>query len=254
MKSWREEADYEKMVGLSCFPLKNHMPRTPTLKLPSVTLVCVDCVYVGRAAAAMEWCMELAEFGAVKLLTSLPTDYPHKVEIQPLNTLVTYSVFMLKKIHEYVDTEHMLIVQHDGIILNPASWDPAWLKYDYIAPIFNQTPVVGSGGFSLRTKRMMARISALSPAWDGNNTEQVQANLGCYEDGAISMLFRSILQSEGYQYAPVSEAIKFAQGGNRDRRYHVQRPFGLHRPERIIDYEGQAITDTFHDEPVNKST
>ena len=55
------------------------------LDLSSVTLFCADCVNVDRAVKTMDICTSKAKFGAVKLLTSLPTNYPHRVEIMPLN-------------------------------------------------------------------------------------------------------------------------------------------------------------------------
>jgi hypothetical protein len=56
----------------------------------------------------------------------------------------------------------------------------------------------------------------------------VQERLGNYEDGAVSFLFRGQLEAKGFTYAPPKEAVKFAQGGNTDKDYWVERPFGFH--------------------------
>lgn len=206
------------------------------LAFPTVTLFCADCVDAARAVDVMERCRAVADFGAVRLLTSRETDYPYRVEIPPLNSLTAYSVFMVKRAHEFVDTPHMLVVQWDGFIINAGSWDPSWLGYDYIGPIWQHDHVinpgsVGSGGFSLRTKAIMKRVSDLTPAWDGSteDAERVQPLLGAYEDGIVAIAYRKDLEQEGFRFAPPEAAALFAQGGNNDPAYYRERPFGFHR-------------------------
>jgi hypothetical protein len=203
------------------------------LELPSVTLMCADCVDVARAVNILEKCRSKCNFGAVKFLTSLETDYPFKVPIQPLNCHLDYSVWMLKKAHQYITTPHLLIVQYDGYVLNPEAWDPAWLNYSYIGPLFihKHTIVptsVGSGGFSFRSNALMQYVCALLPPWTGSATEYHQRHCKFYEDGMIALHFRENLAAAGFTFAPPQEASKFAQGGNCDPSYYVDRPFGFH--------------------------
>jgi hypothetical protein len=42
--------------------------------LPNITLLGIDCVNIERLQAAMDVCQKDIKFGAVKLLTSLPTN------------------------------------------------------------------------------------------------------------------------------------------------------------------------------------
>jgi hypothetical protein len=204
------------------------------LSLPTVTLLCVDCVNAERAIASVDRCKSVCDFGAVKFLTSLPTDYPHVV-IDPLQTLVHYSIWMLKKCHEYIDTKHFLVCQHDAWIINPEAWEDHWLGYDYIAPLFTQYDIMGSGGFSLRTKALMKVVSEQYGPWDGTleDANRVQDIVGSYEDGAISIGLYNLLTSLGFKYAPIPEANKFAQGGNPATKHRVEKPFGFHREGRI---------------------
>ncbi len=213
-------------------------PREPRLELPTVTVVCVDGVDAHRGAAVLERCQKLCRFGAVKLLTHLPVDYPHRVEILPLTSIIMYSIFMLKRLHEFIDTSHMLVVQHDGWVLNPEAWDPAWLGYDYVAPLYTQYPHVGSGGFSLRTRAMMRHVSQLLPDWDPTpeGTAQLQERLGSYEDGVISFVLHAALQGAGFRLAPPMAGARFAQAGNRDPAYQVARPFGFHGMWSEVDH------------------
>ncbi len=204
------------------------------LHLPTVTLFCADCVDAARAVNIMEKCTRRCEFGAVKLLTSLPTAYPHAVPIKPLRTHLDYSVFMLTEAHAYIETEHMLVVQHDGFVINPDVWNPEWLRYGYMGPLFIHRHTigpasVGSGGFSLRAQKLMASIAAKLPPWNWTcDSAQYQTKLGLYEDGMISMIYRPELEKQGFVYAPPEVACIFAQGGNCDPGFYVRRPFGFH--------------------------
>lgn len=211
------------------------------LDLSPVTLFCADCVDTDRAERIMRRCTDVANFGAVKLLTSLPTSYQHRVEIPPITSHNGYSIWMLKRAYLYIDTPKFLVVQHDGYIINASAWDPAWLQYDYIGPLFIQRyvpPLMGTGGFSLRSKTLMQYVNARLPDWDGSDADaqRLQAKLGSYEDGVIAIRFREELIAAGYKFAPVHEAVKFAQGGlpvkgdanDHDTRYYCERPFGFH--------------------------
>ena len=204
----------------------------PKLNLPTVTLMCVDCVSASRARAVLEECKSLCDFAAVKLLTSEPTDYEHAIPIEPLRSLNDYSAFMLKKLSLHFDTPHVQIVQHDGWILDPEAWDPEWLKLDYIGPLFLQHEAlmessVGSGGFSLRSKALTDAIEALLPPWDGEHSyDGSSGNNWGHEDGVISCHLRQTLLAQGFRYGSADQAIQYAYGGN--RTFFAQKTFGFH--------------------------
>lgn len=208
------------------------------LNLKTVTLVCADCVWMDQSLDAMNTCVALCDFGDVKLFTSSSKNYPYKVEIPPLTSLVDYSVWMLTNLAKHVQTPYLLVVQHDGWILNPSTWNPDWLAYDYIGPLFMQPPVgpdsVGTGGFSLRSTALMRYVASKLPPWSSSkDTDPIQCQLGCYEDGAICSRFKNELVHAGFKYAPLEEAAKFAQGGQSDPRFYVRRPFGFHRNVKV---------------------
>jgi len=218
------------------------------LEMPNCTLICVDCVNTDfkhreglssleQSIKVMERCKSLCNFGAVKLLTSIPSEYQHRIEIQHIPTLVDYSLFVLKRIHEYVQTTHMLIVQGDGWILNPFSWEESWNNLDYIGPLFNQYDIMGVGGFSYRSTELMKAVSKKYPHWDGTpeSTRKVQSAVGLYEDGAIAITSKASLISEGFKFATLEQASRFAQGGNPNPKYYVPNPFGFHGSWRSID-------------------
>lgn len=214
------------------------------LQLPEVTLMCVDGVNAHRAARVLEICKTKADFGAVKLLTHLDINYEHKVTIMPLQTLVAYSIWCLTEMYKHFDTSHVLIVQRDGWILNPSSFNRDWLQYDYIAPLFVQHDDVGSGGFSMRSKKIMkasADFMAEFAVWDGTqrNADFLQANRArSYEDGVLSLTMRS----DQFVYAPHEEAGRFAQGGNKNSSYYCATPFGFHGDKQEINHDSGFVS------------
>lgn len=206
------------------------------MNFPTTTLLIVDCLNVNVAIKVIERCKRLCNFADVKFLTSLPTDYPH-IEIAPLNTLVAYSIFMLKKAHEYIDTKHLLIVQRDGWILNHQSWKDEWYQYDYIGALFNQYDVMGVGGVSFRSKALMESVSKKLPQWDGSeqNVRYLQSIVGQYEDGHIAIALRRRLEMEGFKFASLEDAAMFSAGGNPNPKYHYETPFAFHGAWREFD-------------------
>lgn len=217
------------------------------MRLPSVTLVCVDCVNPELAAKVLGHCAPKVEFGAVKLLTDKDIEYPNTVKIPALNSLVSYSLWMLAELHKYIETDHVLIVQRDGWILNPDSFDMEWLNLDYIGPLFIQYDEVGSGGFSLRSRRIMEHAASLLPEWSPDEELQTlqQSKLGFYEDGFLCFDKRFANFNKGTK----EQASRFAQGGNRNPEYFVERPFGFHRTWQTIDFKTGIVdsSDTSKD-------
>lgn len=206
----------------------------------NVTLACVDCVDPVGASKVLDICRLKADFGQVKLLTDKHIDYDAKVPIMPLKSLTAYSVFMLTHFHKYIETDHVLVVQRDGWILNADRFDPDWLKLDYIAPLFMQFDRVGSGGFSMRSRRIMQEASKIYGDWDGTleEAEIKQREIGMYEDGILS------LSMSGYQIASNEQGAKFGQGGNRNPKYFMEYPFGFHRTFSDIDFETGRVDFT----------
>ncbi len=215
------------------------------LQLPNVTLVCIDCTDADLALKVLEICKSKADFGDVKLLTSIilnEEQNTHKIEIDTLKSLVMYSVFCLTELYKYIDTTHLLIVQRDGFILNPQSFKMEWLELDYIAPLFVQMDIVGSGGFSLRSKRIMEYAAHILPKWNGTeqHANELQKILGYYEDGVVCLK----REFSHFKFATKEQASEFGQGGNRNPEYFNEKPFGFHRTWQTIDFETGVVDST----------
>lgn len=203
------------------------------LQLNSITLCVVDCLNIDLAIKVIEHCKSKVDFGEVLLLTSIPTDYKHAVRIRPLNSLVAYSIFMLKELYKYINTEQVQICQRDGWVLNPESWDDSWKNLDFIGPIYMQNDKVGSGGFSLRSKKIMEAISKTLPEWDGSQqgADEIQKSLQFYEDGELTLT----QFARNFKIATLEQAANYAQGGNRNPAFFRTNSYGFHRTWQTIN-------------------
>jgi len=158
------------------------------LHLPSVTLVAVNGTSkLGGIESALSLSKAGIEFAEVLLLSPIPPKMLlgaiKHIAIEPM-TWVEYNKFILKDLRKYIYTDHCLIVQDDGFVINPHLWMDEFLQYDYIGACwdFEKYPWqtnkvapevlakgvtnlnrVGNGGFSLRSHKML-ELTALCPS------------------------------------------------------------------------------------------
>lgn len=124
------------------------------LHLNGVTLVCVDCLCIEKALRSLMISCHYCGFDDVKFLTS---DGPkNSIKIPKITSKKEYSEFVVRELHKYINTPYLLIVQHDGWILNPNVWDDSWYGYDYLGSnVTWMDKKGGNGGFSFRSKRSL---------------------------------------------------------------------------------------------------
>jgi len=231
-------------------------------KLNTVTLLGIDCVDIDRLVLAMDICQQEFEFADVKILTSLQSDHKNVISIKPINSVEEYSEFALSELDSYIDTSHVLIVQYDGFILNPGQWTDEFLKYDYIgAPWFVANwsvrdfdfpkellgkLVVGGGGFSLRSKKLLSLCAKL---YKENEIQRHHP-----EDVSICVYNRRLFEDNGIKFAPADLAKKFSFEYKSDDSDKWDGQFGFHgfkwtniskwlekHPEYIFDKEKYTI-------------
>ena len=138
-----------------------------SIDLPEVTLLCIDCKQPETALKALQYSSKHINFAKVVLLgDTKPVNFPDNFEfitIPKINSTHEYSIFVIHQLTNYVNTDHCLVIQSDGFVVNPHLWKSGFLNYDYIgAPWSPQNPWVegydsrvGNGGFSLRSKRLL---------------------------------------------------------------------------------------------------
>jgi hypothetical protein len=130
------------------------------LELNNVTLCCVDCVNYSAATNAINHSVNLVKFKEALFITDRDIKYDtfKTIEIAKINSKEEYSWFMLNSLNDYILTDFVLIIQYDGYVLRPDLWNDEFLNYDYIgAPwLWHSSYRVGNGGFSLRSKTLLA--------------------------------------------------------------------------------------------------
>lgn len=180
-------------------------------KLKDVTLVGADCLDVNRLLKAIDISCRYIEFGDVKIFSNVAVD--HRVHhIGPLRDKSDYSVFMMKQLGSYIQTSHVLVVQHDGFVLNADAWEDDWLQYDYIGAPWewyrDSRGSVGNGGFSLRSKRLheiLMKDKNIIPQNEPGVTRNKE------EDHCICRLYRNYLEGNyKINFAPPSVARRFS--------------------------------------------
>jgi hypothetical protein len=177
------------------------------LRLKDVTVCAADCLHPQLAARALEICLDKVDFGDAVLFADVTVPGHFRNEtIAPLRSAGDYSRFCIQDLPKRVTSKFALVVQWDGYVVDPKMWTSEFLRYDYIgAPGFSAPKagqekrwVVGNGGFSLRSRRLLDAAATLPPID------------GVAEDHLICEIFRDVLERQhGVRFAPERLADRF---------------------------------------------
>lgn len=215
-----------------------------------MTLVSLAATRIPETIRAIESSRERVSFARSLLLTPSRRPSGLSKEIDWFDTgplrlrgagIDDYSYFMIFRLHEYIDSPHCLVVQHDGYVLNPRSWRPEFLDYDYIGapwPLIHNAYVdpfgcrqrVGNGGFSLRSRRLLTVPERHPLPWPGTRFRPAGPMTAgdLHEDGYICVHHRRTYEKDGCLFAPVEIAAHFSQELPTAEGKGID-PFGFHR-------------------------
>ncbi len=217
------------------------------LDLPDVTLCCVDTRSVPQAFYALRQCMAYARFGRVLFLGPKPEsrhgEPPEGIDwvtIPALTGIQDYNRIVLNDLSAHIRTSHVLIVQWDGFITHPEMWRRDFMSVDYIGPPWyhgGHPGMVGNGGFSLRSKRLLDALASLE------NLDTTEP-----EDMVICVQRRDELEREhGIRFAPLAMAQDFGYEYGTYRRcfgFHGMHNFAHVMSEATLsDWLAQAPTE-----------
>jgi len=189
------------------------------LGLKDVTVCAVDTAHRGLAARALRECTQRCEFADAILFSDAQAQGPFRTErIATLRSSADYSKFILKDLHAFIATPHVLVVQWDGYVVDPAAWTDEFLQYDYVGAKwgwYQDGMTVGNGGFSLRSSKLLKATT----------DPRLPLQSGTPEDMLICRSYRPALATEfGIRYAPEALADRFSY-----ERSMPQAPtFGFH--------------------------
>lgn len=202
--------------------------------LPSVTLLCIDCVNPGRALLSMEYTMRRVKFGRALLLTNTDRFWPIAMEpkipgleiVKHMQTdkkvpvtgrsavAVDYELDAMRIPATYSGLGHVMFMEWDAAVLNPNAWEKEFLDCDYIGapwvhhhdpgwPPCNETNSVGNGGFSLQSALFCRKAKEASELFEGD--------AGMYvHDSWLCRTIRPWMEAQGVKFASIELAEKFS--------------------------------------------
>ncbi len=131
-------------------------------------------------------------------------DGAEHVTIDPLEGLRDYNALMLDRLGAWTRCDAYLVVQWDGFAVDGRRWQEGFLDYDYIgAPWTHLGGVVGAGGFSLRSRRLIEAVHRL-------RRHESVADVDTAEDLQICLRYRRELEAAGLRFADPRVAAEFA--------------------------------------------
>ena len=214
--------------------------------MKEITIVAASDLYIKETINALKISSQLLNPKKTILFTShlyLESKKDNIIfqKIKPLRSKSDYSKFLIFELYKYIKTSHVLIVQWDGFIVNPKKWQKNFLLYDYIGAPFiprikssaysrdlnDDFYVVGNGGFSLRSKKL---IEAPSKYNLFDNKKLTNSN----EDGFFCVLHRKFLESKGFKWAPFNIAREFSIESPLNISELIDLPFGFHGRKLLI--------------------
>ena len=223
------------------------------LDLSRVTCFAIDNTYrINETISSLHTCMNFANFGEVKLVTTPENVDKYKDEcaidgilvedqVAPLTNIDEYNYYILYHLHQHIKTDYVILVQDHAFIINPNSWSEDFFEYDYIgAPWpyrdrafitpFGEHQRVGNGGFSLRSKKLLevplhknipfrvAEQPDFYKMFGGKNTN---------EDGNITVHNKHLYEEAGCKIAPIEVAKYFSYETPLPENQGII-PFGFH--------------------------
>lgn len=153
--------------------------------------------------------------------------------ILPFKTVSEWGKFVVFDLHNFINTEYILLIHEDGFIVNPKAWDNDWLDYDYVGAPFPLprdqisyrdkfgTIVRVGNSVSLRSKRLLELPSKIGLEW-----KNFDGGLA-HEDGFLCVQHRHILTKYGIKYAPFETALRFGREVNLPEHRGIE-PFTFH--------------------------
>ena len=215
--------------------------------MKEITIVAASDVNINETINALKVSSDILKpyktilFTSHSYFKSIKNDCILFEKIKPLRSKSDYSNFLIFELYKYIKTSHVLIVQWDGFIINPKKWQNNFLLYDYIGAPFiprikaisysrdinNDFYVIGNGGFSLRSKKLIEAPSKYNLFDDVNLTNS-------NEDGFICVLHRKFLESKGFKWAPFNVAKEFSIESPLNISELIDLPFGFHGRKLLI--------------------
>jgi hypothetical protein len=190
------------------------------LELNNITLLTVSTVDVEESIQALAYSNRGVKFKSVKLFShynpSPHLDFYDFIKIRKFKNVEEWGYFIVYELHNYIETDYILLIHADGFVVNPNSWTNDFLKYDYIGapwPIPNddftykdqKNRLIRVGNsVSLRSLRLLKFPSENKLKWTDTHGF-------FHEDGYICTKINHLIEDAGMRFAPIELAVRFSQ-------------------------------------------
>ena len=180
------------------------------IKLPDVTLVCVETREHELARLAVDDCLRKVEFGDVLILTDKPDEFRLHSRVQPRFHVVPdwpekvgWSRAWWFDVVPHLRTRQTINIQWDSWIWDVSIWRNDFLDWDYIgAPWwYKDGKNVGNGGFSLVSTRLKRYVADRRDRYPCDTP---------VDDDLLCRKYRPRLEEAGFRWAPEPLAHEFA--------------------------------------------
>jgi hypothetical protein len=190
----------------------------------SISLVIVETDAYHLARRAVERTINLFHVDEVLIFSDQPSQWEgySVFQIDKIRSLTDFNRIIFSELPHQLKTDFALLIQFDGFVINPSSFTDFFYNFDYIgAPwpsgmLPGHGALVGNGGFSLRSRRLIEILSKY----------QQFVNFEHAEDVTICRFLRPMLEEcEGICFAPVEVARHFSS------EFEIVKnisPFGFH--------------------------
>lgn len=170
---------------------------------PSIAIAIIDTDQYQLALSALNHSLNGFEFNQVLIFSDDEKMWGGRqiVQIEKIESINQYNWIVTQLLPNKLTCDFVLIVQFDGFILNPNVFDHEFYKYDYIGapwPNFDEFNV-GNGGFSLRSRRLVEKVS-----------QYPYDDLAIAEDIFICRYLQAHPDFKEFKFAPKHVAEKFS--------------------------------------------
>lgn len=236
-------------------------------KTPSLSISCIETRNITKAVHAVERTAQCISADRVYWFSN--SAFPKALPgIEVINILIPDFTDFFEDINRVclhllprvVTTDFNLTVQADGFAINPQAWDDQFWEYDYIgAPWpwmwgggpYWPRPIVGNGGFSLRSRRLYQALLEVDIKWhlaDWASDQRINrreyytpgatGEKHLVEDILISLWYRDRLEADfGIRFCPPELANKFSvETVSSFTQYWLGRSFGFHGTAAALHY------------------
>ncbi len=136
-----------------------------TAKRPSIAVAIADTSQHALARNALLHTLKLLDFNQLLIFSDDQASWGELpiIQIPPIAGMGEYNRIILHDLSEYIASDYCLVIQYDGFVINPDQFSPHFFHYDYIgAPWWHfPLPIVGNGGFSWRSKKLIEAVASL---------------------------------------------------------------------------------------------